>query len=456
MLIQALAEYADNYLAEELYDPAWESKRVPWLLEISTQGTFSKLVPHVATVTRGRKQLRAPLEMRVPRSPVNRNSGHHPLLASDDIAYVLGVGQWTPNETADREKTEKHHEAFVALITRAAKETGDASLEACAKFYDDPSEVNKARAALQESKGGTWVALSVEGPVVDSKTVQQFWRQHYEVTFAAERIKGSKGECMISGKFGDIVLTHEKIKGVTNLGGRAEVGLMSFDKGAFRSYGWEQNQNSSVSPDRALAYVLALNNLLKPGSGKRRDISGIGFLYWLKNPGDIFTLDLVKHAGSGQVKDLLNFKPEADPNPNRFYMIGISGNGGRLRVHYWADMALRDVKRNLQNWHQQLRTDYPWEASQPIRFWQLLYAIDRKGEPEGHRVSALLRRAIEGLPLGYSMLSTALSRLRQSCRDVRVKEEQRLHVSAAAPCFHEPDSDVSQRFVPTNREKRNE
>ena len=42
MLVQALAEYADKYLARELNDAAWEGKPVPWMLEISSQGPFSK------------------------------------------------------------------------------------------------------------------------------------------------------------------------------------------------------------------------------------------------------------------------------------------------------------------------------------------------------------------------------------------------------------------------------
>jgi hypothetical protein len=33
MLVQALAEYADHYLADELNDAAWEMKPVPWLLD---------------------------------------------------------------------------------------------------------------------------------------------------------------------------------------------------------------------------------------------------------------------------------------------------------------------------------------------------------------------------------------------------------------------------------------
>jgi len=415
MLVQALAEYADHYLAEELNDAAWEMKPVPWLLEISKQGTFLNATPRMKTETRGKKQVQVPVQMSVPRSPVNRNSGEHPLLGTDDISYVLGVGPWTPDKKADKDKAEKHHGAFVALIGKAAADTADATLQSCVRFYANAEEVEKARNALRDAKPGTLVALSVGGPLVDDPLVRQFWRDHYQREFAG-RMEGSDGECMISGKLGPIAPTHEKIKGASSLGGQASgVALMSFDKEAFRSYGWEQNRNSPVSPDRALAYVLAFNDLLKLDKGRRKDIAGIGFLYWLKNPEDINVIDVMDRADPQQVKDLLRFAPAVNPDTNRFYMAAVSGNGGRLRVRHWADLALGQVKTNLQNWHRQLRVEYPTYAGEevsPVRLWQLLYALDREGEPNDHTVLALLRRGIEGLPLGQSVLSTALARLR--------------------------------------------
>ena len=412
MLVQALAEYADNYLSEQLNDAAWEMKPVPWLLEISRQGTFLNVTQRMKTETRGKKQVQVPQQMDVPRSPVNRNSGEHPLLGTDDIAYVLGAGSWTPDKTSDKEKAEKHHQAFVALIGKAAAETGDTALQSCVRFYANTDQVEKARSALREAKPGTLVALSVGEPLVERESVQQFWRKHYQAAFAG-RMEGSDGECMISGKFGPIAPTHEKIKGVSSLGGQAAgVALMSFDKEAFRSYGWEQNRNSPVSPDRALAYVLAFNDLLKQDKGRRKDIAGIGFLYWLRNPADLDALDLMDRADPEQVKRLLSFDPRSEPDANRFYMAAVSGNGGRLRVHHWADLALTQVKQNLKNWHQQLRVEFPWDEPAPVRLWQLLYALDREGKPDDHTVLALLRRGIEGLPLGYSVLSKALTRLR--------------------------------------------
>lgn len=412
MLVQALAEYADHYLAEELNDAAWEMKPVPWLLEISKQGTFLNATQRMKTETRGKKQVQVPMRMSMPRSPVNRNSGEHPLLGTDDIAYVLGIGPWTPDKSTEKEKAEKHHEAFVTLIGKAAAETGDAALAACTRFYANAEEVKEARNALREAKPGTLVALSVGEPLVERESIQRFWRKHYQAAFA-ERMEGIDGECMISGKFGPIASTHEKIKGVAGLGGQAAgVALMSFDKEAFRSYGWEQNRNSPISPDRALAYVLAFNDLLKQDKGRRKDIAGIGFLYWLRNQSDLDALDLMDRADPEQVKKLLSFDPRSEPDANRFYMIAVSGNGGRLRVHHWSDLALTQVKENLRNWHEQLRVEFPWDEPAPVRLWQLLYALDREGKPDEHTVLALLRRGIEGLPLGYSVLSRALTRLR--------------------------------------------
>ena len=128
----------------------------------------------------GKKQVQVPAQMSVPRSPVNRNSGEHPLLGTDDIAYVLGVGPWTPDKKADKEKAQKHHEAFVALIGKATTETKDSALASCTLFYANAEEEEKARNALQEAKPGALVALSVGGALVEREAVRQFWRNHYQ------------------------------------------------------------------------------------------------------------------------------------------------------------------------------------------------------------------------------------------------------------------------------------
>jgi CRISPR-associated protein Csd1 len=432
MLVQALAKYADRELASQLDDAAWEKKPVPWELSISTQGTFLGAIPRMASVARGKKQVQVPQEMTFPRSPVNRNSGHHPMLAADDISYVLGVGPWTLSKPTDQEKARNHHAAFVALLARAAAETNDPGLQACVHFYANETEVDRAREELKTAKPGTLLALSVGEPLVYSDVVQGFWRRHYQSAFS-ERNAGSEGECLVSGKSGFIAATHDKIKGLSSLGGQgAGVALMSFDKDAFRSYGWEQNENSPVCPERAQAYVLALNDLLRQGKTRpsRRDIAGVGFIFWTRHKDDFNlwaaldppqTLAEDEVAAPEAVDALLSFDHRVDPNENDFYLAGVSGNGGRLRVRYWVTETLAKVKANLQQWHQDLRVDWPWDDPGPVRVWQLQYVLDREGKPPAHQTLALLRRAIEGRaqPLGYGMLSAALGRLRHPEEDAK-------------------------------------
>jgi CRISPR-associated protein Csd1 len=232
--------------------------------------------------------------------------------------------------------------------------------------------------------------------------------------------KMAEGECLISGRLGPLAPTHEKIKGLSSLGGQAAgVSLMSFDKEAFRSYGWEQNANSPVAPGRAMAYVLALNDLLRRDRGHRRDIAGVGFVFWTKEKTDFDPMLTVDQPDAHQIQMLLRLTdPDVDLDENRFYMAGVAGNGGRLIVRYWVSETLGSVKSNIRGWFEQLRiadvfTGKPAEAP-PL--WKLRLAIEREGEPPADQTIALLRRAIEGRdrPLGYRMLAAALSRLHVS------------------------------------------
>ena len=424
MFVQALAAYADEYLGEQLKDEAFEEKPVPYFIELDGEGTFLNKTDHNVQVTRGKKTVSAAGPLVIGRSPVARVAGLHPLLAADDIKYVLGPGAWTSE--GEEQNAQQRHDAFANLIRTAAEETKDEVLQACAKFYARADQVDAAREGLKEAKVGSIVALSVGGPVVKHAPVREFWRTHYVKAAGGRVAQGGAAECLISGRVGPIARTHDKIKGLSSLGGQAAgVSLMSFDKESFRSYGWEQNANSPVAPDRAMAYILALNDLLRPGSRHRRDFAGVGFIFWTKERTDFDPMSNLDQPDAAQVDRLLRFDPAADPDPNMFYMAGVGGNGGRMLIRYWVAETLTDVKKNFRDWFTGLRVAnaYTGEVGDPPKFWQLLQAIHREGKPSPDRVVMLLKRAIEGpaQPLGYRMLVAALGRL-------RVSSENRLDV----------------------------
>lgn len=413
MLIQALAAYADEYLPDQLSAEAWEEKPVPILIDIAADGTFLGAIDRRYQATRGKKKFTLAQPLLVPKSPVNRNNGEHPLLAADDIKYVLGSGPWTVAK--DAPKADKLHQAFIELIQKAAAGTHDAATEACALFYQREDQVKAAREALKDSKPAVFVALSVDGPLVMRPAVKSFWNEHYRRAFQERVEAGGVGECIISGRTGPIAPTHAKIKGTANVGGRAEVSLMSFDKSAFRSYGWEKNANSPIDPERAMAYVLALNDLLR-GEKHRRNVAGTAFLYWTRKRTDFDPMAIIEQPTIEQVSALLQLDPGATKlDPEMFYMAGLAGNGARLVVRYWLAESLGRIKANLKGWFEGLRmVKSDGQLSPPPRLWILGYAIHRKGEPNGRQALALIRRAIEGAaqPLGYDILSALLARLR--------------------------------------------
>jgi len=416
MLVQALAEYADRVLGDQLADEAWEEKPVPYLIEIGDTGDFLNITPRLVPAVRGKKTVSVPSPLRVPRSPVPRNAGLHPLLAADDIKYVLGPGAWTTK--GQEENNRERHHAFADLIRAAAAATKDEALEACAQFYNRPDQVELARIALQDVKPGAIVALSLGGPVVNRAAVRSYWRTHYDSASGMRIAKAGSGQCLISGRIGPIAPTHEKIKGL-GLGGQAAgVSLMSFDKEAFQSYGWEQNANSPVAPNRALAYVLALNYLLRRDNGHRRDVAGVAFVFWTREASEFDPMATIDQADEAQVDALLRLDPRVNLDPNQFYMAGFSANGARMLIRYWVSNSLGHIKANLKEWFagQQIIDVYSAAIAPPPKLWQLLAALDREGEPPKDRTLALLRRAIEGpaQPLGYHILAAALARLRVS------------------------------------------
>ena len=135
---------------------------MPWLLEISRQGTFLSAVPRMIAVTRGKKQVQIPAGDG--RSALSGEPQQRRASAAGGRRHRLCLGRARGLRQNRRpKKAEKHHEAFITLIGKAAPETGDAALQSCVRFYANASEVERAREALKEAKAGTLVALSVGG-----------------------------------------------------------------------------------------------------------------------------------------------------------------------------------------------------------------------------------------------------------------------------------------------------
>jgi CRISPR-associated protein Csd1 len=426
MLIQALAAYADSRLKDQMADPAFETKPVPVALEITESGEFVGFVSLQQTVVKGKKTVTQNREREVPKSPVNRNSGTHPLLAFDDAKYVFGPGPWTK---ANQEKDHQDkHRAFIDLIRTAAEATQDSTLAAFVRFYDNAEALSQAKAAFDPKiTGGILLSVTGLGAAIDRESVRDYWRNHFEQRSETRNASGGTAMCMISGKIGPVAPTHEKVKGAASLGGQAAgVLLMSFDKESFRSYGWDKNENSPVSPERARAYVLALNDLMGGFQKSRIDHGGVGFLYWTREPGADDPISILENANPDEVRRVLEIRSGTLvlSDPNDFYLLGVSGNGGRLVVRHWVRNSLDTVLKNVGAWFEDQKIVDVLQGGivgDPPKFWQILRSLTRDGDPPPNQVVELLRRALHGIPLGGAILATALHRLRVSQKVERLR-----------------------------------
>lgn len=451
MLVQALAAYADTYLAARLADPAFEEKPVGWVIGIYADGTFAQLIRRAREVARGKKTYLEDLPLVVPKSPVNRNSGTYALPGCDAVAYLVGPGEaWSKERDPVKKERETarqkaQHADFVSKVTEIATDLKGPAWLAAARFFENAVEIGKARAALEGKKIKTGSITMTVVPreasagsvptLIEDAAFRAWWRERYGSDSGARIDPASSAMCLISGRVGPLAETHDKIKGVSSLGGQASgVALMSFDKGAFQSYGWRKNANSPVSPDRASAYVLALNDLLRAGPHRRgatadklvttrKDVAGTGFLFWSARPTDDDLLALIMEPNEESVRSLLDSvrsgrAPDA-LEESEVFLLAVAGNGGRLVVRHWAHASLANMRRRIADWFKQLRIADVLEQgtiADGFPLWRLVLATEREGakldDVPPIRGLELVRRAFEGAPLGYSLLAALLARLR--------------------------------------------
>lgn len=400
MFLQALAEYADSHLAAQLGDVAFEQKRVSYLIELGAGGLFVGLTD-CQSGSRGVPG-RVPF-LPVPRSPRHRTGCICPLLACDNQDYVLGAGE--------------KHNAFVQLIEEAEADSPDAALQACLRFYGSKTQINSARKSLRLARpaAGAVIALSLGGPVILREKVRSFWRGHYARHFDTRLSRDRTAMCLVSGRIGPVLDTHEKIKSVSAIGGPpAGASLVSFGAKAFNSYGWRFGVNSPVSAERAAAYTLGLSSLLRGGSASRIDHSGTAFLYWTDPPCIHSPMALIERPNEAAIASLDLPDMGSDLGANSLHVIGISANSSRLIVRCSITENLDRVVRRLQAWFADLEIADPFTgrpAAAPCMA-ALLSGLARGGHAPAQTTVRLYRRALLGEPLGLAELSAALRRRR--------------------------------------------
>ncbi|MBI1849264.1 MAG: type I-C CRISPR-associated protein Cas8c/Csd1 [Planctomycetes bacterium] len=374
MILQRLYEYAvENHLLEE---PAFESKRVRWLVRLTPKGKLRSLDRQIGGET-DKSGVDRGILMRIPRR-VKRTIAVDPNFLVDDSKYVFGLDL---KETPDTDRARSCMQAFTRLIGEAADETKDEGLLAAKAFYaSDEAEDLAKHSALQgiELSAADLFSLAIERdgevePLADRSAIREWWARRFDTE---SDDAGLTTTCLVTGDELPVERIHPPIKGLWG-GQSTGTALVSFNFPSVESYGLEQNANAPVSKKAALGYTNALNRLLSREPGERRHVTlpgGITVCVFTLRRGDrIDAADLVVSALDPLLEDWGDdtvtwravealygapwrgspgYAPREDVSP--IYVLALSANAARVVVRDWFEGQVRDVAESLKRYFDDL------------------------------------------------------------------------------------------------------
>jgi CRISPR-associated protein Csd1 len=198
--------------------------------------------------------------------------------------------------------------------------------------------------------------------------------------------------------------------------------VVSFDKAAFTSYGFDQSANAPASTAAATAYCVALNHLLSSSKNSLR-VGSMTVCFWARDSEE--ATDILTWAfdqPDSQSVRLFLLAPRAGieqslSQADEFYSVTLSGNGGRIVVRHWMQMPLEAVVENLRRWFSELEiTTYGNppvnEKTPPLALFRLALTMVREAKDLQADVPAqLYRAALECKAPPLSFLNPILKRL---------------------------------------------
>lgn len=385
MLLKHFFDYAQS--RNLLADLAFAPKAVRWIIDLDTAGDCLGVV-ETGDGKRGQ-------EFSCPQTTRSKVAGGVAEFLVDGITAIFGCDSEPDPKKKRTEKQEKDrqknnalkHEDFWEQIETAAAETGHPGLSALQTFCQklaasDATILRYGKTAVAKADANSVWLLQVSGEekklgsenftfrvdgelLIENIAIRAWWREQHTAEVNAARGNAARGLCLVTGLANQpIALTHSpKISGVPNTQSFGAA-VVSFDKAAFTSYGFDQSLNAPTSDEAATAYCTALNHLIENEEASLR-IGQTILCFWASQ---------TKAAG-GRFASLLN-KP--DPQSVRNFLISpwvgmerdlakkdtflavtLAGNSGRVVVRYWLQQTMEQAIENFQNWFADLEIHVP-------------------------------------------------------------------------------------------------
>ena len=270
--------------------------------------------------------------------------------------------------------------------------------------------------------------------LIENEAIRQFWREQHTNEVRDARNGFPKGLCLISGRVEQpLAPTHNpKIQGVPNTQSFG-ASIVSFDKDAFGSYGFDQSLNAPSSDEAATAYCVALNWLLGRADHSLR-LGQTSLCFWTREPesgGNLFSrllnrpdpqsvAQFLKSPWAGIERDIAR--------RDQFFAVTLAGNSGRVVIRHWLQQPLDQAIQNFHDWFADLKLSVPPKPEpkagrkpkaaskakefHPLSVYWLACTTVREAKDLLPDVSAqLYRAALEGSAPPVSLLTPILNQL---------------------------------------------
>lgn len=433
MILQQLQQDADR-LVGDLPPSMYDTKAVRWIVHLDAAGRFQGIQP---TSGGGKKDKGKP--MLVPFK--TRTSAVRPLLLVDKVTYTWGL-------PLEHRRAAEEHAAYVELLDRCARETGNSDVAAVAAFVGawDPTRTPVPSEMLPDEL----TTFAVEGRLpIDDPVVRAFWAREA----GGEEDSGTPGQCLVCGSETRVVeRLPVVVKGLPR-GQSSGVAIVSANASAFESYGRAAALTSPTCQPCAERFGKAANALLQD-SRKHLNIGPVAYLFWA--PGTEWDfVDFLANPDPEQVRNLLlapsrGSLPAVEEAP--FYATSLTANVSRMVVRSWLHTTVGTARRSLVRWFrlQRLVASDGGEGA-PLSIWRLAASLYRDGKDIVARVpDALLQVALHGGSLPDWLLRQAVLR-NQAERGVTYP---RATLIKAALCSHPTEEGDPDRMAALNPETR--
>lgn len=268
-----------------------------------------------------------------------------------------------------------------------------------ARLPGEPALADTLRSALEahKLKLSDWLTFRVEGHdgyVIEWSPLKSWWRGQCAAKRAEAATSASEPllPCMVTGELCAPIRTHGTRVKVAPGGLPGGVALVSSDKPAFGSYGFDKALVSPMSEAAVEGYIRALNFL---GERTHPDhhyrTADTIFLFWCERPDLTINPAKAVEEGNASAAGPEDFLAEliaavsAPPVPvvpqsdspavavatmrsadrgavpagaeaarARFYCLALSGSSARGVIRGWIDQPLGDAMRNMREWFEDL------------------------------------------------------------------------------------------------------